>query len=231
LLTPETGTGAPALAEIYAQRGQIVHDVQYLRATREFIHKEIDNTWDKWLDLEVKKVNKNWSWQNNKTEFIREVKNDNAFWRRLLAQERAVERIYGPHLMKATTPAAEVEKIYNKIKTLKQVSKWVMGTGSRMAKVVPTLTVALAFLTIIGDTDEGVGPGGHTPDQAEAWEELQTKYVAALEFALRFNGPPDKERYLEPLRRAYIKYFRSVGVPDAVLTVINRRLELYLADK
>jgi hypothetical protein len=219
--------------EIYRARGININDVQYLRAMHPRVHEEINQVVRMWIDEEMKQINRNWSVHNHEhaAAFLRRVRNSNAFFDRLTEFENALERTYARYWIRADDPPRRIREVFNRMDGERNLSRFVLGEGGRMGRVITNLGAALAIFGVIGDGiafAENVA--GHSPQAERAWGILQSRYRAALNRAIQTRGVPGTLQYLMPLKDALIDYLRAIETPSTAVNAISYTLEVYMAN-
>lgn len=218
------------LAPIFRARGININAPEHLRAMHPLVHGELSQRVRDWIDQEMKAINRNWSYNNaqHRQQFIRRVVNDNAFWERLQGFQAEIERNYSRYWFSATDSRRRIREVFRRMDGARNVARFRLGEGGRMARLLAGLGGALAIFTIIGD---GVAfaenVAGHSPEAQAAWAILENRYRAALNRAILLRATPERDRYLMPLKDALINYLRAIRMPDLALNTLSASLEVY----
>ncbi len=221
------------LAPVFQARGIDVHEVSSLRAVHPTVHQEITRRQWEWVDEEMKRINSNWSWNNpqHRAQFLRRVRNDNAFFQRLTQFQQRMESEYADLWVRSTDTSSRIRQVHRRMDGARSIARFQIGEGARARRLLPTLAGALVFFGLI-ESSLGAASllvAGHTQLQEQKFEILLSRYRAALDRAIVRRAHPEKLQYLIPLKDALIDYLRAIGISDNVLNSLEYALEVYLA--
>ena len=169
-----------------------IHAVENLRAVSASTHGEIRDLEKGFLDAELKKINKNWSWPTHAKQFLAHVENNPAaskqFFKELEVFRANMEKAYKGLWIKATDTATTVRSKMKPWAGKKAWSKVTLGKAKRLALALPKLVPALGFLSLFGSAGYTIASAGnHTPEQQEKWGVLEARYAAALQRAVQIS--------------------------------------------
>lgn len=221
------------LAPVFEARGIDIHAVERLRAVHRQVHAEITRRQLEWVDEEMKRINSNWSWNNqlHRNAFLRRVRNDDAFYGRLTQFQANMESQYSNYWVRANDTRARIRQVDGRLNSARGLARFRIGEGSRMRNLFRGLGAALAFFSIIESSSAAAAlvAGGHNQEQEAAFGLLTARYQAALQQAIQRRAPPDRALMMD-LNAALNAYLGLIGIRDEVRNGLYSALAIYIAD-
>jgi RHS repeat-associated protein len=231
----------PRLFEsIYAARGIDIHEAQYLRGVHPTVNAEIEKLQKAWVQNEMDQFKNGWKYNKAKDmeAFLKEVKNDNAFFSRLEAHAETVDNAYHSYYLfpgsKGRIPGwpEVMTNLHNKfvlkrLERLASVAEFQATFASRAGQVLPK---ALGALAIFCFAQPVFAAFGHTPEQQAAFDQFNNRYQNLVRGKVLNGANPDQQQ-LGLLVGEWMTYMKSLGMRDEALAAMQYKLEFWLADK
>lgn len=191
-----------------------------------------------WLDAEMKELNSNWSAYNadDRAKFIKKVKNSDAFYQRLLANDTKLEREFGENWFKADDAPKRIRERYDLLNTEGKRNIHAAKGPARLRKALSgapresrlgQLFVALGIFAAVERVAIAKDIGNHTGPQQSAWIQLQVATTGCLDHILTNRSIPSRMA-LDNYAKQFLEYMRVMGATPGEVGYVQGLFTVYI---